>query len=228
MKKILILLVAFFCQLSLSAQDEKVNNHFNKPDNDIRTVFSQPRDHHQVGFCVGPEGVWTRFGNKNVYMAGLSLGAVVDHVFTVGLTGYAILNSTNLYYPEINGPDSTGSYLYGGYGGFKFEFKAFPKFPVHLNFPLIIGGGGLVYNTWNYQHAEQYNNNNYSTDGYSVDWDAFFVVEPGVRMEVNLVNFMRMDVGVSYRYTPDLDLMDTPDDLFNNFSLGFSLKFGKF
>jgi hypothetical protein len=101
-----------------------------------------------------------------------------------------------------------------------------PTFPVHVNFPILIGGGGLVYNTWNIWNDDH--NDGDSWDGYTIDWDAFFVVEPGVMVELNLVKFMRLDVGVSYRYTPDLDLVNTPGSLINNFNANVSLKFGKF
>lgn len=225
MKKLVFALTMILGQFGSFAQDDNANSHYAKQDNDIQTVFRQPKDHHQVGFYIGPEGAWTKFDQKNVYLAGLSFGVIVDHVFSVGLSGYGILNSSELYYPDVNSWDSAGSYLYGGYGGFKFEFKAFPTFPVHISFPLLIGGGGLVYDTWNYRYDEYHYD---SYDGYTVDWDAFFVVEPGIRMEVNLVSFMRVDAGVSYRYTPDLDLLNTSSSLINNFNLAFSLKFGKF
>jgi hypothetical protein len=93
---------------------------------------------------------------------------------------------------------------------------------VHINFPILVGGGGLVYNTWTYHHQDYY------YDGSTIDWDAFFVVEPGVMVEMNLVKFLRLDAGVSYRYTPDLDLMNTSSGLINNFNANLSLKFGKF
>ena len=60
-----------------------------------------------------------------------------------------------------------------------------PNFPIHVSFPLIIGGGGLALNDdtwhdyeWEYDDYEPY------------DWDSYFVLEPGVEVELNLVKFL--------------------------------------
>ena len=65
-------------------------------------------------------------------------------------------------------------------------------------------------------------------DTYTLDTDGFFVVEPGVRAEINLFKFMRLNAGVSYRYAAGLDLIYTPGNLLNNFTGTVGLKFGKF
>jgi len=42
------------------------------------------------------------------------------------------------------------------------------------------------------------------------------------------VKFFRIGVGASYRYTPDLDLVNSSKNLINQFNANLSLKFGKF
>jgi len=54
------------------------------------------------------------------------------------------------------------------------------------------------------------------------------VVQPGVRVEFNIVKFFRIGVGVSYRYMPDLELVNTSRNVVNQFNANVSLKFGKF
>lgn len=217
MKNLAIMLLLVFCQIPVFAQDEPAG------DSEIKTLFKKSDHPAKLGYYIGPEAAWTQFDGRNVFLGGLSMGAVVNHFFTVGLSGYGILNSRNLWYDHIDPYDSTGAYLYGGYGGVKFEFKVLPNAPVHLSFPILVGGGGLVYNTWSYHNHDE---NNY--DGTTIDWDAFFVVEPGVMVELNLLKFMRLDVGASYRYTPDLDLVNTQASLINSFNVNVGLKFGKF
>jgi hypothetical protein len=39
---------------------------------------------------------------------------------------------------------------------------------------------------------------------------------------------MRLNAGISYRYAAGLDLLNTSDDLMNNFTVNVGLKFGKF
>jgi hypothetical protein len=58
--------------------------------------------------------------------------------------------------------------------------------------------------------------------------DHFFVVEPGVRVECNVVKSLRIGLGISYRYTPDFDLKHTSHELLNQFTAKLSLRFGKF
>jgi hypothetical protein len=91
---------------------------------------------------------------------------------------------------------------------------------VHVSFPLLIGAGSLSYNRNNdmdYNYMEE----SYASDG-------FFVVEPGVMLGLNLIKFMRLDIGVTYRFAPSIDLPETSSVLLNTFNAMASLKFGKF
>ncbi|MCX6304628.1 MAG: hypothetical protein NT040_06655 [Bacteroidetes bacterium] len=224
MKRFLLALILLGISVfQLMAQTDAGQKPSKQDDGEIKTLFNNPQHPVSVGFYVSPEGAYTKFGDRDVFLAGLSLGAIINHYFSIGLAANGIVNPGNLWYSNIK--DSAGAYLYGGYGGLKLEFKVWPSYPVHLSFPLLIGGGGMVYNTWSYHHQDQ---NNYNYNGTTLDWDAFFVVEPGVMVELNLLKFMRLDAGVTYRYTPDLHLVNTSSGLINNFNANLSLKFGKF
>lgn len=223
MKTTFIALALLLCQAMAYSQDEPVAQAKTTDDPGMKTLFNASGHKVQAGFFLGPEAAYTQFDGRSVWLGGLSMGVILDHVFSIGLSGYGIVNSGNLWYDGIDPYDSAGAYLYGGYGGVKMEFRVLPSSPVHLNFPLMIGGGGLVYNTWNWRHDDD----NYF-DGYTIDWDTFFVLEPGVMMEVNLLKFLRFDAGVSYRYAPGLDLVNTKSGFANNFNVNLSLKFGKF
>ena len=224
MKNLLLTLVVLvLSQAIVFSQDDPAGAGAASGDHEIKTLFKSSNHTAKIGFYIGPEGAWTQFDDRNVFLGGLSMGVIVNHFFSVGLGGYGILNSRYLWYDNLKPAVSQGAYLYGGYGGVKLEFRVLPKAPALLNFPILLGGGGLVYNTWafNTHDGSIYN-------GETIDWDAFFVVEPGMMLEVNLLKFMRLDAGLSYRYTPDLDLVNTRSDLINNFNVNFSLKFGKF
>lgn len=180
-----------------------------------QTLFKDPQ---HIGWYVSPEFGYTRFDDKDVFLGGLSGGVIFNHSFSLGLGGYSIVNSYNLQYSDITPPDDL--YLYGGYGGLKMEYRLYHSNVVHVSFPLLIGGGALSYNRHNdmdYNYMEE----SYASDG-------FFVVEPGVMMGVNLIKFMRMDVGVTYRFAPSIDLPQTSSVLLNSFNAVVSLKFGKF
>ena len=229
MKKFLLALILVLSQVIpvFAQENTSTQSPAKKDDGEIKTLFKHSNHRLKIGYYISPEGAYTQFKGRDVFLGGLSLGVIINHFFSVGLSAKGILNSGNLWY-DLDGPlgAPSGAYLYGGYGGVKFEFKVFSTSPVHINFPILIGGGGLVYNTWQMHNKDyqDYNNNN----GTTLDSDAFFVVEPGVMVELNLLKFMQLDAGVTYRYTPDLDLMQTSAGLINNFNAVVALKFGKF
>ncbi|MEI7727166.1 MAG: hypothetical protein WCK09_18800 [Bacteroidota bacterium] len=225
MKKPLFILILLLSQvIQVYCQDEPAGKSSGTDNGEIKTLFKKSDHPKKVGYYISPEFAYTQFEGRDVFLGGLSLGVIVNHFFSVGLGAKGILNSGNLWYDFDGSLDApVGAYLYGGYGGVKFEFKLLPTSPLHVNFPILIGGGGLTYYTGS-MHNHNYNNNN----GTTLDWDAFFVVEPGVMLEINLLKFMQLDAGISYRYTPDLDLMETSAGLINNFNANLSLKFGKF
>jgi hypothetical protein len=220
-KLILFVAVTLATAYPLFAQEE--TKQTGNDEQEIKALFHRPTQPVHVGYYIGPDATYTQFDGRSVYMAGLSGGIIINHVFSLGLGLSGIVNPGHLWYDNVEGQD--GGYLYGGYGGVKMEFKVLPKAPVHVSFPVIIGGGGLVYTTWSLDRYD------YDYD-YIIDWDSFFVVEPGVMVEVNLLKFMRLGAGISYRYTPDLDITlgksGNDNGLINNFNANLSLKFGKF
>ncbi len=92
----------------------------------------------------------------------------------------------------------------------------------------MIGGGGAAYvEDWNYEEWDK-NDENYNHNHKVFDDDFFFVVEPGIRAEINLLPFMRLNAGVSYRFTSGFEMIKTPSDKMNSFNANVGIKFGKF
>ncbi len=240
MKKILSLLflVIFLGTIGV-AQEDYSKKPETKDQDKINTLFQKGKKHKKphIGYFLGPEFAYTQFsGNKHVFLLGINMGVTFNHWVSVGLAGYGIVNSGNLkyytqLYDDINRKEQIAN-LYGGYGGLLLEFTVIPRSVVHVSFPLLIGGGGLTL-----MYRPDYTDK-YDWGGYTnVDWDAFFVVQPGVKAEFNILKFFRIGIGVSYRYTPDLDLYlkevnknknQIPSNLINQFNANLSLKFGKF
>jgi hypothetical protein len=176
-------------------------------------------DHGGYGaFSIG----YTQIDNQDVMTLGGRAGWVIDHHITVGLAGKAFVNSVFIdgYWNEI-GED--GFYLVGGYGGFFIEPIIAPNFPIHASFPILIGGGGLALNdhTW---HDYDYEYDYYEP----FDWDSYFVFEPGVEVELNVVKFFRVAFGASYRLTSNMHMAYVPKDMMNGFNGNVTFKFGWF
>jgi hypothetical protein len=178
------------------------------------------------GFTVG----YTRVGGKDAFLSGGRGGWLIDHHFTLGLGGYGFFS--NIHYNGQYQPTIDNYSLGGGYGGLLLEPIIFPFNPVHISFPILIGGGGaVVIDEMNYQ-GSHHNYNDYGS------YNSCFVLESGVDVEVNVVKFFRVAFNVSYRYTSDLTLdyysilgvkeFSVPSDALRGFNVGLTMKFGKF
>ena len=218
MKKVTLMFAILFLAVLVNAQDE------GQPRDDFNTVFGKSGN-IKLGWYIGIDAGYTRFDSRDVWLGGLSAGMVINHAFTIGGWGRGITNPDRLYYP--NATDTVGAYLTGGYGGLLLEYTLFPKSVIHVTFPIMIGGGSATYTTdkeyW--QFDDEGNSENSHT---TLDKDDFFVFEPGVRAELNIVKFMRLTAGISYRYTAGVDLINTSGTFMNNFTGTIGLKFGKF
>ncbi|NVO19954.1 MAG: hypothetical protein HXX13_09650 [Bacteroidetes bacterium] len=218
MKKISFAILILFTAIIGYAQDNQSNT--NEP---IKTLFGRNKD-AKLGWFVEFDNGYTQFDKRDVNMSGFNFGLIVNHNLSLGFSGSGWTNRNDMYYNNV--ADSTGAYLEGGMGRFMLEYTLNPSAPVHLTFPMMIGVGGASYVT----DKEYYDwkDKDWNTHHKTIDTDAFFSFEPGVRAEVNVFKFMRLNAGVSYRYVSGLELVHTSDNLMNNFSATVGLKFGKF
>ncbi|RLD34233.1 MAG: hypothetical protein DRI73_04235 [Bacteroidetes bacterium] len=196
-----------------AAQKENEYKTLNAKD-EVNTLFKKP---HSNGGYGGISFGYTNINNKNTFIAGGKGGWILDHGLVLGLAGYGFTNNLNY---NIGNNERI---LAGGYGGLLIEPIIFPKSPVHVSFPVLIGGGGLT----------SFVNSGY-WDPYDYPATVYFIFVPGVELELNIVSFFRIAIGVDYRFTPDIILNDTagnqlvPTDVMRGFSANLVLKFGKF
>jgi hypothetical protein len=233
MKKILVLLSAMLLSFPLFSQEDLSDVKTGSKEFKVNTLFGKDSHHQkiQVGGFIEMNAGYTKFGSKNVFLPGMNIGVILNHNWSVGLAGSFIANPGNLYYENIYHPDELsamyGANMVGGYGGGLFEYTAFPKSVVHFSVPVIIGAGYFAYVDDLY-YGNNYNYDYHNWDYNTIDWNVCFVVEPGVKLEFNIVKMLRLGLGVSYRYSPNFELVNTPTDLINQFTGRFSIRFGKF
>jgi hypothetical protein len=201
-----------------------------KNTDEIQTIFGNRGGKVSHGGYAAITTSYSQVAGTDAFTLGGRAGWLIDHHVTIGFAGHGFVNSiyvdTYDFPPDYNGDPVSGLYLVGGYGGLFIEPIIAPNFPVHLAIPILIGGGGAA---WNYTTWYDYGWEDDYYDYYDpYDYDGFFVIEPGLEIELNLVKFMRASVGVTYRYVTDLQLDGTPKDAMNGFAGNFSLKFGKF
>lgn len=215
MKKIVItLIIAIALVPSVFAQKTIKIDGYN--DQEINTLFKRDkRDGFYGSFATG----YSPIDGKNGIVFSTRGGWIMDHWFAFGMFGTGLVNNIDnldMYYygPSSNSNDYS---LAAGYGGFFVEPMLLPLKPIHLSFPILFGAGG----------ASRFNNDYYYTDFYT-DSDVFYVVEPGVELELNFTRWMRVAFYGTYRYTSDISIKDISADALRNYSVGVNVKIGLF
>jgi hypothetical protein len=210
MNKYTFLLVAVIFVSTAVAQD-------NEKQEEFKTLFGNGKSTH--GGYGGLSINYSQIDGEDAILVGARGGWIINHGVMIGIGGYGFANDMN-YDKTIDGYYDNYS-LAGGYGGLIIEPIIGAKWPVHVTFPILIGAGGvaLINNYYGEPNWDYY---------YSDESDAFFVIEPGIEIEMNMVKFMRLAVGGYYRYTSDLYLSDTDSHVLDGFSVGLTMKFGKF
>lgn len=224
MKRIsLIAIVAVFQASTLVAQDVIQKGPYKraKQENDVKTLFDSK------GSFGGFLGFNMKVGDVNGQSA-LLLGGSISSVFSskvnIGLAGYGLTT-------HVDGDtyDQEGE-LYQldmGYGGLLIEPVIANKEVVHLTVPLILGAGGAGLRRDRFPRPQDPNGNN-DNYYYHHESDAFVVIEPGLNVEINLMQNIRMGIGASYRYIYDNDLEGLSDSELSGFTGNIGFKFGWF
>jgi len=142
----------------------------------------------------------------------------MDHWFAFGFVGTGFVNNLENLDNYVYTSDSNNNLsLGGGYGGLVFEPMLFPLKPIHLSFPVILGVGGAA--SFDDFYGSYVNES---------DADVFYVVEPGVELEINFTKWMRFAIYGTYRYTSDISIENIAPDALRNYSIGATVKVGLF
>lgn len=178
-----------------------------------KTLFDNKKK--SFGGYFGVNSHYTKINNTNAVLLGGEITGIINRSFNIGLQGYGMVttNKSNRYDENIN-----ELYIGVGYGGVKLEPVFFYNSIVHFSIPILIGAGGVVEYKWD----------NYSSYYYEYNYDVYFLFEPGISLEVNLLNFMRLSTGASYRVTSEFDIVGMDENNLNGFNFDLSLKFGWF
>ena len=169
---------------------------------------------------------YTEVNKLPALMIGVSAEWIIGHGFGLGFKGVGFTSDLTPINDQFYA-------LSGGYGGLVMEPIVVGWIPVHLAFPITIGGGGVAsYSTSADLWTDDF-------DPYFGEYAVFFVAEAGVELEFNLVKFFRLALFGSYRWTTSLEmkpmygLVDpSPYHVGNHalygWSFGARFKFGSF
>lgn len=189
-------------------------------DNNAQTLFG--KNGIQKHWYVGMNSNVGQINKKLYHSCKISGAFIINDNLAVGITGGGLAN--DIYMNNIGGEKCK---MEGGYGGLLIEPIISGNSLIHLTVPVIIGGGGIAYVSENaYSKIDDRGKTHYSHR--NVDSDGFFVIEPGINAEINIMKYFKFGVGATYRYTSDINLIDTKKDILRGISAGFTLKVGKF
>jgi hypothetical protein len=158
------------------------------------------------------------YGNDGILFGGQG-GWIVNHQFVLGGGGYGLTN--NIEVKDVNleldgGYEVKDMYLTFGYGGVLLEYIMNSRKLIHLNFFSLIGAGGVGFRD---KVVEQPNPG---------EVDAFFVVEPGVNLMLNVTRNFRIGIGATYLKVSGVSMQEISDDDLTSPTFQLNLKFGSF
>lgn len=234
MKKILVSLIVVLVCATAYSQDDLTQVKDKSDQSEFKTIFSSGKHPGKipVGFFFEFGAAYSQIGSYSVFLPGASAGVILNHHWTLGLSGTLLGNPHGLYYDSIYydtvGKPKKGAYMRGGYGGLLLEYTLLPNSALHVSFPLMIGMGYFCFRTQDNMMNHNDYNWDYNYGNYTVAENYSFVIEPGVRLEFNLVKMLRMGVTVSYRYSPNFSLTGTSASEINQFNAKLAFRLGKF
>lgn len=204
MKKLLFALAI----LAAFALNAKAQEEFEPEKKDeLKTLVTKDT---KVGFSFALDNNFATINNDQAYFSGGRLGFTFNRYLFVGVGGYGLANGVTLK-DWLFDDDLI---LDAGYGGLSIEPTIFPRQPIHVTFPLFVGGGAAAY-------RERYTSNWFDTD-------AFWVFQGGAQLEFNVTKWLRLAGGAHYVETHDLELPNTSKSLLEGLQYGVSLKIGSF
>lgn len=162
----------------------------------------------ESGGFGGPVVKMTQFIDKSGVLVGGRGGWIINHTFVVGGGGYGLVN-------EITAPND--SLLSIGYGGLELEYIHRSNKILHFTFQTLIGGGGVEYRDKRNKDAQN-----------SIANDEFFVIEPGLNVNLNVSKNFRIGLGGSYRYVTGVSLRGLENSDLSGPTALLTFKFGRF
>lgn len=153
----------------------------------------------------------TVLNDRMCVMTGAWGAWLINHQLALGGGWYNLVSAQTL-------PDSINMDM--EYSGFTAEYIFMPSSLIHYSAQVTIGGGSLDFSRVRVGSV----GNNGIVD------DVFFIVEPGVNVEMNVASFMRFQIGASYRFVSGIDNNSfgvTNADI-SGPALNFMVRFGKF
>jgi len=201
----LLLSLLSFCTTIWGQDSDDGYIEFNDRNNVVHGVY--------LGLTLGAGEI----DDEPTYMTGLKVAYVANQQFEVGFAANMLYSRQDLYFIGSNRNQD----LFAFYGGLHLEPIFFSKKLVSLSFPILIGGGAVGY-------IEDDFDEDFDPELTEDDFDAVFIIEPGVSALFNLSRYLQIETGVTYRFSSEIELVPSPIDRIDGFTASVGVKVGVF
>lgn len=168
-----------------------------------------------VGGYGGVSVMYSRIAGDDGVLVGGEGAVLIDHRLALGGGGYG-------WARDARGPadvDGVPRDLEVGYGGFMIRYSLITGGLVYGSIGALVGGGAVAL------HRDSGND---AMDERRHDvTDDFFVFEPQVSVQVNLLRWMRVGLQGGYRITSGISQFGYSEADINGLTLGGTLQFGR-
>ena len=180
----------------------------------------KPAKDNKFRMNLAPMVGYSEIGDRDAIVLGGHLVYNPTKNFGIGVAGKGFITRNE---PDLQlGADYSYS---GGYGGLLLEATLFPDKAFHLSFPVVFGLGEVMYNS-----LQPLTGLNTIEDQRTI-----FVFEPGAYLEMNLIKYLRVGFGATYRdaSTANLKYQSTDQPILDKngldgLSINIMVKFGIF
>jgi len=183
-----------------------------RSDSEPPTLFGSV---NHVGGYGGLSVMYSSIAGNDGVLVGGEGAVLVEHRLALGGAGYGWTRETR----GLADVDGTPRDLEVGYGGFMLRYSILTGSLVYGSLGAVIGGGAVML------HAD--------TDDADLEDDAgdatdeFFVFEPQLSVQINLMRWMRLGLQGGYRITSGVGRLGYTESDINGFTLGGTLQFGR-
>jgi hypothetical protein len=203
----------------------------------ISTGIARSQEHeYAISTVLGSKGIpssggygaisnkFTSINGQHANLVEVYGGWYINHKFLLGVAFAGVTNDIPVPERFSALPGTSMSYEYGQ-AGLMTEYVLASHKAVHLAFQLFSGAGFTV-QYLRHSGEQNYPGNDHFNQTHHENW--FFVAEPGIKLEVNVLPWIRFSPGVSYRAAFHSKADGLSDNALTGASYNLTLKFGKF
>jgi len=164
---------------------------------------------------------YSKFNGQGALFTGLYAGVMLKHKLMIGAGGYMLTTRHKGY--GLNAASHQQNNWHMGYGGLMLEYTLMGNKDIHFSANTLVGGGIIKNGRGRGTIPE-----NGSDELKDIDASGFFVVQPGVNVEVVAATWMRIAAGVGYRYVSGVEQNGITNKDMSAPTASLSFKFGLF